>query len=184
MTSPTAPATRSIWQIDPAHTLVEFAVRHMMVSTVKGRFTGVKGTIAVDPANPAASTVEAEIDVKTVVTGADQRDQHLLTSDFFEVEKYPTITFTSTRIEPQGEERAKVYGNLTLHGVTKEVVLDTELTGVGKNPWGKEVAGFEGRTSISRKDFGLGFNVALETGGVLLGDTIRIEISVEANKAE
>jgi polyisoprenoid-binding protein YceI len=184
VTSPTAPATRSIWQIDPAHTLVEFAVRHMMVSTVKGRFTGVKGTIAVDPANPAASTVEAEIDVKTVVTGADQRDQHLLTSDFFEVEKYPTITFTSTRIEPQGEERAKVYGNLTLHGVTKEVVLDTELTGVGKNPWGKEVAGFEGRTSISRKDFGLGFNVALETGGVLLGDTIRIEISVEANKAE
>ena len=176
--------TRSVWQIDPAHTLIEFAARHMMVSTVKGRFTGITGRISIDEANPADSEVEAEIDVKSVITGVDQRDQHLLSKDFFEVDTYPTITFKSTRIELQGSERAKVHGDLTLHGTTKEVVLDAELTGFGKNPWGKEVAGFEARTTINRKDFGLGFHVALETGGVLVSDNIRIEISVEANRPE
>lgn len=172
------------WEIDPTHTLVEFAARHMMVSTVKGHFTVIKGTICIDEANPSNAEVEAEIDVRSLSTGVDARDQHLLAEDFLEADTYPTITFRSTRIDPHGRERAEIHGELTLHGVTREVVLDAELTGFGRNPWGKEVAGFEARTTINRKDFGLGFHVALETGGVLISDTIRIEISIEANKSE
>jgi polyisoprenoid-binding protein YceI len=175
-------ATRTTWEIDPAHTLIEFSARHMMVTTVKGRFTGIRGTITLDESNPAQSSVEAEIDAKTLQTGAEQRDQHLQSPDFLEVEKYPTITFRSTKVEVEGRERAKVHGDLTVHGVTKEVVLDTELTGFNRNPWGKDVVGFEARTQINRKDFGLHWNVALETGGVLVGDTIRIEVAVEAVK--
>lgn len=174
--------TRTTWEIDPAHTLIEFSTRHMMVTTVKGRFTGIRGTINLDTANPTNSSVEAEIDSKTLETGADQRNEHLRSADFLEVDKFPTINFKSTRIELEGNERAKVHGNLTIHGVTKEVVLDTELTGFNRNPWGKEVVGFEGRTTINRKDFGLQWNVALETGGVLVSDTVKIELAVEATK--
>lgn len=181
---PTQSGTRTSWQIDPAHSSIEFSARHMMVTTVKGRFTGVSGTITIDESNPANSSAEAVIDAKTLETGAEQRNQHLKSSDFFEVDKYPTITFKTTRIQLEGRERAKVHGNLTMHGVTREIVLDTELNGYGKNPWGKQVAGFDARTSISRKDFDLNWNVALETGGVLVGDTIKIELGIEAVKQD
>jgi polyisoprenoid-binding protein YceI len=174
--------TKTTWQIDPAHSIVEFSGRHMMVSTYKGRFKGLKGTIVIDEANPAESSVEVEIDTTTVDSGQEQRDGHLKSPDFLDVATYPTITFKSTKVVPEGNEKAKVNGDLSLHGVTKPVTLDVELNGFGKNPWGKDVAGFEARTTISRKDFDLNFNVALETGGVLLGDTIKIELHIEANK--
>lgn len=181
-TQQTQSPTRTTWQIDPAHTLIEFSARHMMVTTVKGRFTGIHGTITLDEANPAQSSVEAEIDAKTLETGAEQRNQHLRSADFLEVDKYPTITFKGTRVEVEGRERAKVHGNLTIHGVTREVVLDAELTGFNRTPYGTDVAGFEARTQINRKDFGLLWNVALETGGILVGDTVKIELAVEAVK--
>ncbi len=174
--------TKTTWQIDPAHSVVEFSGRHMMVSTYKGRFKGIKGTIVIDEATPEQSSVEVEIDTTTVDSGQEQRDGHLKSPDFLDVATYPTITFKSTKVVPEGNEKAKVTGDLSLHGVTKPVTLDVELNGFGKNPWGKDVAGFEARTTISRKDFDLNFNVALETGGVLLGDTIKIELHVEANK--
>lgn len=175
-------ATRGAWQLDPAHTLVEFSGKHMMFTTVKGRFNSVRGTILLDEANPANSSVEAEIDANSLYSGVEYRDNHLRSADFLEAEKFPTITFKSTRIERQGEDSAKVIGDLTIHGVTREVTLDTELTGRGKNPQGMETIGFEARTTINRKDFGLTWNMALETGGFLVGDTIKIEIAVEAHK--
>lgn len=175
--------TRQTWQLDPAHTLVEFGVRHMMVSTVKGRFDTVSGTIEWDPENLANSFVQAEIATASLNSGNAQRDEHLKSADFLEVERFPTMTFRSTRIEPVGDDRARIHGLLTLRDVTREVVLDTELFGKSMSPWGTEAAGFEARATISRKDFGLTWNAALETGGVLVGDDVKISLAVEANRA-
>ena len=180
MTSTPQTTTRTAWTVDPAHTLVEFAAKHMMFTTVKGRFTGVQGTIEIDPADLSLSSVRAEIDASSISTGDAQRDGHLRSADFFDVEQYPTITFASRRVDPIDPERARVIGDLTIHGVTREVVLDTELQGEGKNPWGKTVAGFSATTAINRKDFGLNWNVALETGGFLVGDTIKVALEVQA----
>lgn len=186
MTAPnpqgTATTSSTTWQLDPAHTLVEFSGKHMMFTTVKGRFNTVRGTIALDEANPANSSVEVEIDAASLDTGVAYRDNHLRSADFLEVEKFPTITFKSTRVEPQGNDRALITGDLTIHGVTRPVVLDTELTGRGQSPQHKETIGFEARTTINRKEFGLGWNVALEAGGVLVGETIKIEIAAEAHR--
>jgi polyisoprenoid-binding protein YceI len=154
----------------------------MMITTVRGYFQSARGTIIFDEAAPSRSSVEVEIDAASLVTGVEYRDNHLKSADFLEVEKYPAITFKSTRIEPLDSEHAKVIGDLTIHGVTQEVILDTELTGRGKNPMGKEVMAFEARTSINRKDFGLVWNVALETGGMLVSDIIKIEIAIEGIK--
>ncbi len=168
------------WQLDPMHTLVEFSAKHMMITTVKGRFKSVRGTVVYDEADPSRSHVEAEIDAASVDTGVGMRDNDLKSDHFLEVEKYPTITFKSRRVEMVNSEHAKVIGDLTIHGVTREVELATELTGRAKNPsTGKEVISFEARTAIDRKDFGLHWNVALETGGILVGDIIKIEIVVE-----
>lgn len=177
-TATAAPAVT--WQIDPSHTLVEFAVRHMMVSTVKGRFGRVAGTIVLDDADLTRSSVRADIDTTSIATGDEQRDGHLRSVDFLATEEFPTIAFVSTRVEPLGEDRARVTGDLTIRGVTREVVLDAELNGQGQSPFGKQVAGFSARTSISRKDFGLNWNVGLEAGGVLVGDTVKISLEVEA----
>ena len=176
---PSRPAT---WQIDPAHSLVEFSVRHMMVSTVKGRFTDVKGSIAFDPADLSRSSVEVAVGAASITTGDDQRDAHLRSADFLDVERFPTLTFTSTRVEPVGAsaQRARIFGQLTLHGVTREVVLEAELNGSGQTPYGTTVAGFTAHTTINRKDFDLTWNVALETGGWLVSDTIKINLEVEA----
>jgi polyisoprenoid-binding protein YceI len=175
-------SARSVWTLDPAHTLVEFSGKHMMFTTVKGHFKNVTGTITLDEANPANSSVEVEIDANSLYSGVDYRDNHLRSADFLDVENFPKLTFKSTRVEVEGEDRAKIYGDLTIRGVTHEVALDTELTGRGKNPMGKETVGFEARTSINRKDFDLTWNVALETGGWLVGDTVKIELAVEAHK--
>ncbi|GAC1519740.1 MAG: YceI family protein [Ktedonobacteraceae bacterium] len=172
--------TGSIWTFDPNHTLVEFTGKHMMFTTVKGHFKGVQGKLVLDEADPSHSSMEAEIDADTLYSGVEYRDNHLKSPDFLEVEKYPKLTFKSTRVEPVDGEHARVVGNLTIRDVTREVVLDTELTGRGKNPGGKDVIGFEARTSINRKDWGLNWNMVLETGGFLVGDTIKIEVALEA----
>jgi polyisoprenoid-binding protein YceI len=174
--------TTGRWQLDPNHTLVEFSGKHMLITTVKGHFKGVRGTIVLDEADPSSSSVEVEIDAASLYSGVDYRDNHLKSADFLEVEKYPTITFKSARVEPEGSNHAKVIGDLTIHGVTREVVLDTELTGRGKNPMGQEVIAFDAKTSINRKDFGLNWNIALETGGFLVSDIIKIEIAAEGIK--
>jgi polyisoprenoid-binding protein YceI len=176
------PATRTTWTLDPHHTLVEFSAKHMMVTTVKGRFTSVRGTILADEANPTQSSIEVEIDAASLDSRSEMRDNHLRSADFLDVERYPTITFKSTRIEQLDDERGRVYGNLTIHDATREVALDTTFNGRGKSPYGKEVAGFSAQTSINRKDFGLNWNVALETGGWLVSDTVKIAIEAELVK--
>jgi polyisoprenoid-binding protein YceI len=168
------------WTIDGSHSLAEFSVKHMMVSTVKGRFQKVSGNITWDETNPANSSVEATIDAASITTNDDKRDAHLASADFFETEKYPTITFKSTRVEAKNADNFKVSGDLTMHGVTKEVTLDVEYNGSGKNPWGMTVAGFTAKTSLNRKDYGLNWNVALETGGMLVSDKINITLEIEA----
>lgn len=171
------------WQIDPAHTLVEFAAKHMMFTTVKGRFTGVRGTIVDHQDDPSQSSVEAEIDAATITTGDEQRDTHLRSADFLDVENHPTISLKSTRIEGS-KEHFRVIGDLTIRGTTREVTLDANFNGRGRNPYGKDVAGFSAETEINRKDFGLTWNVALEAGGWLVGDRIKIELDVQAVRQE
>jgi polyisoprenoid-binding protein YceI len=171
----------TVWDIDPKHTLVEFGVKHMMFTTVKGRFTGVRGTInCADEADASRASVEAEIDAASVNTGEEQRDVHLRSAEFLDAERYPTMTFKSTRVERQDAERLRVLGDLTIRGVTHEVVLETTFNGMGKNPRGQEVAGFTAETTINRKDFGLTWNAALESGGLLVGDKLEILIEVQA----
>src|SRR6266566_3101097 len=162
-------ATRSVWQIDPRQAHVKFSSKHMMFTTIKGHFKSVRGTIILDEANPVSSSVEVEIDTSNLYSGVQYRDNYLKSPDFLDVEKYPTITFKSTRVELMGSDRAQVVG-------------DTRLTERGKGPGGQEAIEFEARTSINRKDFGLTWNMALEADGFLVSDTIKIEIAVEALK--
>ncbi len=178
-TSSQTQSRTTTWQIDPAHTLVEFSAKHMMFTTVKGRFTGVQGTIVDVADDPSKSSVEAQMDAATVSTGDPQRDTHLKSADFLDVEHHPKITFRSKRIEGT-RDRFKVIGDLTIRGTTREVMLDAQFSGRGTNPYGKEVAGFSAETQVNRKDFGLTWNVALEAGGVLVGDTVKIELEVQA----
>jgi polyisoprenoid-binding protein YceI len=168
------------WHIDPSHSLAEFSVRHMMVSTVKGRFTDVSGSIQFDPANLADARVDVEIGAASISTGDEKRDAHLQSGDFLDVENYPRLSFVSSRVEPLAEDRARVYGDLTIHGVSRPVVLEAEFNGSGQSPFGTTVAGFSAHTSFNRKDFGLNWNVALESGGWLVSDTIKVSLEVEA----
>ena len=168
------------WKFDAAHTVVTFSARHMMVTTVHGRFAPPTGTLEFDPANPAASHVEAVIDASTVSTGVDQRDAHLKSADFLEVEKYPTITFKSTKVEITGENEGKLTGDLTIHGVTRPVTLNVEHLGVVNSPFGDQRAGFNASTKINREDWGLTYNMAIEAGGFLVGKELKIELDVEA----
>lgn len=177
-----ATTTAADWQIDPAHTQVEFAVKHMMISTVKGRFARVSGSIHLDDANPARSSVEATIDAASIDTRVDQRDAHLRSADFLEAERYPAITFHSTRVEPQGEGRAKVTGDLTIRGVTRTITLDVNEEGRLKDPYGNDRIGFSATGKLDRREFGLTWNQALEAGGVLVGNEVKITIDVEATR--
>jgi polyisoprenoid-binding protein YceI len=170
----------TVWQLDPAHTQVEFSAKHMMFTTVKGHFGKISGTIRLDEQDVSGSSVEAEIDAASLDTRVEQRDTHLRSQDFLHVEQHPLITFKSTHVEQADDDQLKVTGDLTIRGTTRAVVLDTTLTGRGKSPFGTTVAGFEAHTTINRKDFGLNWNVALEAGGVLVGDTIKITIEAEA----
>jgi polyisoprenoid-binding protein YceI len=172
------------WTLDPAHTAVEFSTRHMMVTTVRGQFQKVSGTLNFDPQNPAASSIEVTIDAASLTTTVEDRDNHLRSPDFLDVASYPTITFKSTKVEMTGSNTGKITGNLTIHGVTRPVVIDAEYLGEGKTPYGKTVTGFTGTTRINREDWGLTWNVALETGGWLVGKELTIRLDAEAIKVE
>lgn len=174
--------TQTIWQIDPSHSLVEFSVRHMMFTTVKGSFTSLRGTIVTDEANPAQTTVEADIDVASITTRDEQRDAHLRSPDFFDVEQYPTMSFRSARVEPVDDDTFHLIGDLTIRGITRTVTFTTTVNGHGINPWGQEVAGATAETTINRQDFGLTWNAALEAGGVLVGDKVKIQLEIQAVK--
>lgn len=170
------------YAIDASHSQVGFAVKHMMFSTVRGHFSTFEGTIVVDHANPANSTVSVSIDPASITTGDTNRDGHLRSADFFDVEKYPTMTFKSTSIDFKSEDNFTINGELTMHGVTAPVSIKAEQTGSGTNPWGVDVAGFEGKTEINRELYGLTYNAALEKGGVLVGKEIKITLELEVAK--
>lgn len=180
-------ARKTSWQLDPAHTTVEFAAKHMMFTTVRGRFTDVSGTIELDPENPAASNVEVVIDAASIDTGVEDRDNHLRSADFLDVEQHPEITFRSKRVEGAALRPGaalKVTGDLTIRGTTREVELEAAFQGEGQDPWGGRRTGFSARTEIDRREWGLRWNQALETGGILVGNAIRIELDVQAVKQE
>ena len=169
------------WQVDPAHSAVTFTARHMMVAKVRGSFKEFTADIVIAD-DPLQSRVDATVQMASVDTGDSSRDEHLRTNDFFAIEQHPTMTFRSTGLEGSGDEY-KLHGDLTIRGVTKPVAFDLEVGGVGKDPWGNTKAGFTATGSISRKDFGVEWNAPLETGGVLVGDKVTIEIDVEASLA-
>ncbi|WP_373998053.1 YceI family protein [Bdellovibrio bacteriovorus] len=168
------------FQIDPSHSTANFSIKHMMIAKVHGGFEKMSGTLEFDAANPAASKVEATIEAASINTREPQRDAHLKSADFFDVEKFPTITFKSKSVKVAGEGELKVLGDLTIHGVTKEVNLDVEgPTAEMKDPWGNIKVGISATTKINRKDFGLTWNAALETGGILVGDDVTISLDVQ-----
>ena len=175
--------TAKNWNIDAAHTGIGFSVRHMVVSKVRGRFGRYSGSVKLDDEDLTRSEVSVEIEAASLDTGVADRDTHLRSADFFDVERFPKLTFRSSRIEPRGGNRFKVTGDLTIRDVTREVELDVEYGGQAKDPWGNQRAGFLASTSIDRKDFGLRWNQMLETGGVLVGDRVDVEIELQLIKA-
>jgi len=170
--------------IDQAHTQIGFAVKHMMVSTVRGQFRQYRGSVQIDPADFTQSRFEGEVDVASIDTGNAQRDDHLRTSDFFDAPNHPQITFRSSRVEPRSESEFVVHGDLTIRGVTKPIALDVEFHGTSKNPLGKTVAGLTARSTINRRDFGVSYNAILEAGGVAVGEKVKLEIEAEFTAAE
>ena len=175
----TTTAITTTYRIDRAHSEAVFQVRHLLTK-VRGRFSDFEGTIQYDEANPERSSVNATIQATSIDTNESDRDTHLRSADFFDVEKFPTLTFRSTRVTKKGSESFDVAGDLTIHGVTKPVTLNVTFLGKATDPWGNERLGFEGETTINRKDFGLTWSAALETGGFLVGDEIKISVSVQA----
>lgn len=173
-------ASASTWKIDPVHSVAEFRVKHMMISNVRGQFTGVTGSLNYDPANLEKSSVEASVDVATVNTHDPQRDTHLKSPDFFDAEKFPVLTFRSSHVTRRANGTLVVAGPLTIHGATREVEFAVEgPTPPTKDPWGNTRIGVSATTKIDRRDFGLTFNAALETGGVLVGEEVSITLELE-----
>ena len=172
--------TTQTWQIDSAHSGIHFSVRHLVIAKVRGQFSRWTGALTVPDGDFAQATVDVTIDATSVETGVADRDTHLKSADFFDVEKFPELTFRSRRIEPKGGDRFALIGDLTIRGISREVVLDVESAGQTKDPWGNVRAGFEGKTAVDRKEFGLTWNQVLEAGGVMVCDKVEIEIEVEA----
>ena len=181
MSTLAAPQTAAAtWNIDPVHTVAEFKVKHMMISNVKGLFTKVAGAMTLDEADVTKSRIEASIEAGSVNTRDAQRDAHLKSADFFDVEKFPELSFKSTRVTRAGDGELAVTGDLTIHGVTREVVFAVEgPTPPAKDPWGNTRVGLSATTKISRKDYGLTWNAALETGGILVGDEVTITLDAQ-----
>jgi polyisoprenoid-binding protein YceI len=174
----------STWNIDAAHSAAEFKVKHMMISSVRGRFTGIKGSLELDEADVTNSRVEASLDAASINTGDPQRDAHLRSADFFDVEKFPTLSFKSTRVARSGDGELAVTGDLTIHGVTRSVVFAVEgPSSPVKDPYGNIRVGLAATTKINRKDFGLIWNAALETGGILVGEEVTISLDVQFVKS-
>jgi len=178
--APSQSTNAAEWQIDPAHSAAHFSVRHLMISNVRGEFTKLSGSALIDPTDLTRSRVEVTINAASLNTREPQRDDHLRSPDFFDVANFPRITFRSSRIESLGPEHYKVTGDLTIHGATKEVALDVEgPTPTVKDPWGNIRAGVSGSAKVNRKDFGLVWNALTETGGVVVGDEVKISIEAE-----
>lgn len=176
----------STWNIDASHSAIEFAAKHMMITTVKGRLADVRGSLTMDEANPAQSSVQVEFDANSLDTRSEQRDQHLRSADFLDVEQFPTISFVSRRVigasAAQGAEFS-IVGDLTIRGVTRQVTLDASYEGRGRDPWGGERVSFSADTKIDRREFGLTWNAALEAGGVLVSNDIKVHLEVQAVRA-
>ena len=178
------PADITIWKLDPAHSHAEFKVKHMMISNVKGSFNGLSGTLTEHATDKTLSTIEASIDVNSISTGDAQRDAHLKTADFFDAAQFATMTFRSTKVQPNGDGGYNVTGDLTLHGQTRQQTFVVEgPSAPGKDPWGTTRIGLSATTKINRKDYGLSWNAALETGGILVGDDVNITIEAQFIKA-
>lgn len=183
-TSTATTASTITWKLDPAHSSVEFKIKHMMISNVKGSFNIASGTLTENTADPTKSAVEATVDIATISTGDPARDTHLKSADFFDAEKYPQMTFKSTRIEKKGSDSYSVTGDITMHGVTKPITFAVEgPSAPGKDPWGNTRIGLSATTKINRKDFGLTWNAALETGGILVGEDVQITLDVQFIRA-
>jgi polyisoprenoid-binding protein YceI len=186
MTATPATTTSAVitWKIDPAHSAAEFKVKHMMISNVKGKFHEISGVLAMDDADPSRSHVEASIPISSLATGDAQRDGHLKGADFFDAEKFPTMSFKSSEVSKTSEGEFAVVGELTVHGVSRNVSFAVEdLSSPGKDPWGNTRIGLTATTRINRKDFGLTWNSALETGGVLVGEDVQITLDIQFVKA-
>jgi polyisoprenoid-binding protein YceI len=184
MSTTAAVPQTSTWNLDPVHSVAEFKVKHMMISHVKGQFTGISGVLKLNESDVANSSVEATIDASTIQTRDAQRDGHLKSPDFFHVEQHPFLTFHSTGVKGTGDGELDVKGELTIHGVTKEVVFHVEgPTPAAKDPWGNTRMGLSATTKISRKDYGLIWNTTLETGGILVGDEVSIALELQFVKA-
>jgi len=187
MTTATADAQKTsitTWNIDPAHSLAEFKVRHMMISNVKGRFSKLSGTLSLDESGHHNSRIEVSAEAASINTGDDQRDAHLKSPDFFDVEKFPTLTFKSSGVRVVGNGELSVEGDLTMHGVTRKVAFEVEgPTPPSKDPWGNARIAVSATAKINRKDFGLNWNAALETGGILVGEEITINLDLQFVKA-
>jgi len=185
MTTLTAEKTTvSTWNIDAAHSVAEFKVKHMMISNVKGQFTGLTGKLTLDETDISNSKVEATINAASITTGDAQRDAHLKSADFFDVEKFSTLAFNSAKVVKSGDGELTLEGELTIHGVTRKVKFAVEgPTAPGKDPWGNTRIGVSATTKINRKDFGLTWNAALETGGILVGEEVTITLDVQFVKA-
>jgi polyisoprenoid-binding protein YceI len=178
----TAPTlTAGTWAIDPSHSEVSFTVRHLMVSKVRGSFTGFSGAITIG-GDPLLSAVEASVDMSSITTRDDNRDAHLRSADFFNTDNHPTMTYRSTGVRPDGDDYL-VDGELTLHGVARPVQLHVEFNGVSPDPWGGTRAGFSAETELSRSDFGIDFNMPLDGGGVVVGDKVKVHLEIEATLA-
>lgn len=173
------PARSATWKLDPSHAHVEFAVRHLMISKVRGQFTDVAGTLRLRDDDPAKAQLEVEIRAASVDTRVEQRDAHLRSADFLDTERFPTLTFRSKGTERVGGDRLRMTGDLTIRDVSREVVLEVTQLGRVTDPWGGERAGYAASTRINRKDFGLTWNQALETGGVVVGDVVEITLEAE-----
>ncbi len=172
------------WTADPAHSAAEFKVKHMMISNVKGRFGGVRATLELDAEDVTRSRVEAELDAASIATGEPQRDAHLRSADFFDVEKFPVLSFASRGVARRDDGSLAVTGDLTMHGVTRQVVFSVEgPSDPARDPWGKERIGLSATAKINRKDFGLNWNAALETGGILVGEEVAIHLDVQFLKS-
>lgn len=182
--SPATTSAVTTWKIDPAHSSAEFKVKHMMISNVKGSFTGINGVLTLDESDPTRSSVEATVPVATLSTGDEQRDGHLKSADFFDAEKFPTFTFKSTEVGLTAPGEHAVVGELTLHGVTKTVSFAVDgPSEAGKDPWGNTRVGLSATTRINRKDFGLTWNATLEAGGVLVGEDVTLSLEIQFVKA-
>jgi polyisoprenoid-binding protein YceI len=183
MSQATRQSLTGTWDLDTAHTRLGFAARHAMVATVHGNFAVFSGVLNLDEEEPAKSSAEVRVDAASVFTGNEQRDAHLRSPDFLDVVQYPEIVFRSTRAEAGDDEHEyKLHGDLTVHGVSRPVVLDLEFQGTAVDPYGNQRAGFEGKATVNRKDWGLTWNAALETGGILVGDKVKLELDVSAIK--